>query len=114
MPQDWKDQLKMVYSTNPDLNQAEENTHEESSIPANQQDLRVMLDRKKRKGKSVTLITGFIGPEEELKDLGKELKMKCGVGGTVKDGEILIQGDFREKILEILKKKNFKVKKSGG
>lgn len=113
MANDWKDRLGMVYSTNPDFN-FETEKEEEQTLPPQQQKLIVMLDRKKRKGKSVTLVTGFVGSEGDLKELGKMLKAKCGVGGSVKDGEIIIQGDFRERVIELLKEVGYKVKKSGG
>jgi translation initiation factor 1 len=102
-----------IYSTNPDFNYNDADPAEES-IPHNQQDLRVMLDKKNRSGKAVTLITGFLGNEEDLNTLGKFLKSKCGTGGTVKDGEILIQGDFRQKILQMLIAEGYKAKQSGG
>lgn len=104
----------IVYSTNPEFSY--ENTHEKVQItlPPNQQDLRVLLDKKSRGGKQVTLITGFTGNQNDLKNLGNLLKTKCGVGGTVKDGEILIQGDFRERILKLLLDMGYKTKKSGG
>jgi len=113
MANDWKDRLGMVYSTNPDF-KFETESDEETTLPPQQQKLIVVLDRKKRKGKSVTLVTGFMGAEDDLKELGKMLKTKCGVGGSVKDGEILIQGDFRERVIELLKAEGYKVKKSGG
>ncbi len=103
----------MVYSTNPDFEFSEE-SEETETLPPNHQDLRVQLDRKKRKGKTVTLITGFVGNEADLKSLGTLLKSKCGVGGSTKDGEIIIQGDFRDKVMEILLKEGYKAKKSGG
>jgi len=114
MANDWKDRLGVVFSTNPDFHFEKEEEEQEETLPAKQQDLRVMLDRKKRKGKAVTLITGFVGTENDLKDLGKLLKTKCGVGGTVKDGEILIQGDFCSRVIDILKNEGYKVKRSGG
>ncbi len=103
----------LVYSTNPDLqlNRQEEQT----STPApSQQQLRVMLDEKQRAGKKVTLVTGFTGREEDLEALGKLLKSKCGTGGSVKDGEIIIQGDFRERVLKELTALGYKAKQSGG
>ncbi|MFW5830700.1 MAG: translation initiation factor [Prolixibacteraceae bacterium] len=114
MAKDWKDKLGVVYSTNPDFNYDKEKEEEPKTLPAQQQDLRVMIDRKKRKGKSVTLVTGFSGKTNDLKKLGKLIKTKCGVGGTVKDGEILIQGEFRDRILEILREEGYKAKPSGG
>ncbi len=104
----------IMYSTNPDF-EFQQESEEISSTPANnQQDLRVQLDKKQRAGKAVTLITGFVGLGSDLLDLGKKLKSKCGVGGTVKDGEIIIQGDFREKIIQILQAEGYKVKRIGG
>ena len=109
-----KNRVDVVYSTNPDFSYDYDEDSEQETLPAQQQDLRVSLDKKQRKGKAVTLISGFIGAESDLKDLGKRLKSKCGVGGTVKENEILIQGDFREKIVNILIDEGFKVKKKGG
>ena len=103
-----------VYSTNPDFNLQSDEEQEEQSLQPQKQDLRVLLDRKQRKGKVVTLITGFIGTEEDIKDLGKILKSKCGTGGAVKNGEIIVQGDFKIKIGEILKNLRYNFKFSGG
>jgi translation initiation factor 1 len=103
----------IMYSTDPGFSYEEEETSQ-VSVPNNQQNLKVMLDKKNRGGKAVTVIAGFVGELETLEQLGKMLKTKCGVGGTTKDGEILIQGDFRDKVVELLKKEGYKVKKSGG
>ncbi len=104
----------IVYSTNPNF--VFEDHHENlETLAPEKQNLRVMLDKKQRGGKKVTLVTGFIGETEVLSDLGKSLKSACGVGGSVKDGEILIQGDFRDRVLELLLKAGYlKTKKAGG
>jgi translation initiation factor 1 len=114
MANDWKDRLGTIYSTNPDFQYETNAESEPETLPPQQQNLWVQLDRKQRKGKIVTLIAGFIGTDDDLKALAKILKTKCGVGGSAKDGEILIQGDFCNKVIEILKSENYKVKRSGG
>nr|WP_262916107.1 translation initiation factor [Pedobacter montanisoli] len=103
-----------MFSTNPDFEFEEEQSLPEETLPNVQQNLRILLDRKNRAGKTATVITGFIGKDEDLQALGKTLKTKCGVGGSVKDREIIIQGDFRDKILQYLTDQGYKVKKSGG
>lgn len=104
----------IMFSTNPDFEYEDHSIQETETLPNQQQNLRVQLDKKNRGGKAVTLITGFSGKTEDLERLGKMLKTKCGVGGAVKDGEVIIQGDFRDKILQILQNEQYKVKKSGG
>ena len=109
-----KERINVVYSTNPNFSYQEEEEDVQDTIPKNQQKLYVSIDKKQRAGKEVTLIEGFIGLEDDLKELGKVLKSKCGVGGSVKDGEILIQGNFRDKIIELLQKEGYGVKRKGG
>lgn len=104
---------KVIYSTNPDYNQWEDEEEVMETLSKDKQKLYVSIDKKQRKGKKVTLVTGFIGVDGDLKELGKILKSKCGVGGTVKDGEILIQGDFKEKVNDILLDLGYKSKMIG-
>jgi len=112
--QTFNDFSGIMFSTDPDFvyENAQEETQE--TLPNGQQNLRVMLDRKNRGGKTVTLITGFVGTQGDLEHLTKTLKTKCGVGGSAKDGEIILQGDFKEKAFLYLQKEGYKVKKSGG
>jgi len=112
--QDWKERLNVVYSTNPDFTYDHDKEEEPETIAAGKQTLKVGIDRKKRNGKSVTLVEGFIGTEEDLKELAKMLKTKCGVGGSAKDGEIIIQGEFKQKVADILILLGYKVKLIGG
>ena len=109
-----KEKLNIVYSTNPNFQYEFEEEESVESKPNSQQKLYVSIDKKQRGGKEVTLVEGFVGPEEELKELGKLLKSKCGVGGSVKDNEILIQGNFKDKVYDLLVKENYKVTKKGG
>ena len=104
----------IVYSTNPEFEYNYESDETQETLPPQQQNLKVLIDRKQRKGKEVTLITGFVGAEEDLKELGKLLKTKCGVGGSVKDGEIIIQGNHKEKALKLLLESGYKAKPVGG
>lgn len=106
--------LGVVYSTNPDFDFAFENEGEVTTLEPNKQNLKVQLDKKARAGKQVTLISGFVGSDDDLEILSKKLKNLCGCGGSAKDGEILIQGDFREKILTFLTTAGYKAKKVGG
>jgi translation initiation factor 1 len=106
-----KNRTNIVYSTNPDFQYEDEQQDSSETLMPSQQNLRIQLDKKQRAGKQVTLITGFIGTNDDLKSLEKKLKNLCGTGGSSKDNEILIQGDFRDKILTHLISNGYKVKK---
>ena len=104
----------VVYSTNPDFSYASDEPAEAATLPPAKQNLRVQLDKKQRGVKQVTLVTGFVGRDEDLQSLGKLLKTKCGVGGSAKAGEVVVQGDFRVKVLEVLLKEGYRAKAAGG
>ena len=104
---DWKERLNIVYSTNPDFQYTTDEMEENETLPKQQQKLRVSIEKNHRGGKTVTIVRNFIGTSDDMKELGKLLKTKCGVGGSTKEGEILIQGDFKEKVIEILKKEGY-------
>ena len=108
---DWKKRLGVVFSTNPDFAYEEETVQEEQTLEPSRQNLVVSIDRKGRGGKQVTLVTGFVGTSEDLAELGRTLKVKCGVGGSAKDGEITIQGDFRDRVTALLKDIGYKAKR---
>ncbi len=114
MDNDWKKRLGVVYSTNERFDYDKEGDTSEKTIPSHQQRLIVSLDKRNRKGKAVTLISGFRGSPDDLKELGRTLKNRCGVGGSVKDMEILLQGDHRDKVVGLLQEDHYKVKRSGG
>lgn len=104
---DRKKRIGVVYSTNPDYEYSDDSQEEADTLPKNQQKLRLNMERTGRGGKTVTLVKGFVGSEEDITALSKLLKQKCGVGGSVKDGEIIIQGDHRQRLIEILKKEGY-------
>ena len=108
-----KNKKNVVYSTNPAYGFEFDEDEDSETLSPSEQRLTALIDRKQRKGKSVTLITGFVGSEDDLKELGKQLKSKCGVGGSVKDGEIIIQGEVRDKVVVLLEKEGYNIKKSG-
>ena len=114
MAKDWKERLGVVYSTNPEFGYQKDEEEVQETLSVRKQQLRISLDKRNRKGKAVTLISGFVGSEDDLKALGKKLKGKCGVGGAVKNGEILIQGDFRQKITDLLRQEGYPAKQAGG
>jgi translation initiation factor 1 len=113
MANDWKERLGVVFSTNPDFKYETTAEDEATTIAPAKQNLKVWLDRLKG-GRVATVVRGFVGSSEDLAALGKELKKSCGVGGTAKDGEIIIQGDHRDRVIELLIKAGYKAKRAGG
>ncbi len=111
---DWKERLGMVYSTNPDFEYDTAGEQEPETLAPERQNLRIWLDRKHRGGKTVTIVRGFVGREADLAELGRMLKSKCGTGGSAKDGEIIIQGDRRDRVAELLAAAGYVCKKAGG
>ena len=104
---DRKKRIGVVYSTNPDYEYSDDSQEEADTLPKNQQKLRLNMERAGRGGKTVTLVKGFVGSDKDINALCKLLKQKCGVGGSVKDGEIIIQGDHRQRLVEVLKKEGY-------
>ena len=111
MENDWKARLGVVYSTNPDYQYQTQQEEEADTLPPAKQRLIVSIDRRNRGGKQVPLITGFVGTADDLKELGRVLKTKLGVGGSAKDGEITVQGDFRDKVVSILRGLGYNAKR---
>lgn len=107
MGNDWKDRLGMVYSTNPDFKFDTGQEEEQETLPKNQQRLRVRMEKNGRGGKTVTVVSAFVGSGADLKELGKWLKGRLGVGGSVKDGEVLVQGDFKQRVIDLLKAEGY-------
>ena len=110
---DWKKRDGIVYSTSSDFEYSYQQNEEAETLPSQQQNLKVSLDKSGRAGKQVTLVSGFVGSAADLDTLTKTIKTKCGVGGSAKDGEILIQGDVRDKVVQILQKEGYKAKRVG-
>ncbi len=110
---DWKKRDGVVYSTSSDFEYSYQQNEEAETLPPQQQNLKVSLDKSGRAGKQVTLVSGFVGSASDLDTLTKTIKTKCGVGGSAKDGEILIQGDVRDKVVQILQKEGYKAKRVG-
>lgn len=113
MASDWRDRLGVVFSTNPNFEYDTDGDNEVATLEPSKQNLKIWLDRLKG-GRVATVVRGFVGSNEDLATLGKELKKSCGVGGTTKDGEIIIQGDHRDRVLELLQKAGYKCKRAGG
>lgn len=110
---DWKKRDGIVYSTESAFSYSYESEEEQATLPAQQQNLKVGLDKSGRAGKQVTLVSGFVGTSKDLEALGKSLKSKCGTGGSVKGGDILIQGDFRDKVVAALQAEGYKARRIG-
>ena len=110
---DWKSRLGMVYSTDPDFAYTTRHDEEPETLAPERQELRVWLDRKQRGGKVVTLVRGFVGRDDDLQALARLLKTRCGVGGAAKEGEIIIQGDHRDLVVDLLTRSGYRCKKAG-
>ena len=108
---DWKKRLGVVFSTNPDFAYTEQQEEVQQTLEPSRQRLVVSIDRRCRAGQQVTLVSGFVGSDEDLSELGRKLKIKCGVGGTAKNGEITIQGDFRDRITSLLNEMGYRAKR---
>ena len=108
---DWKKRLGVVFSTNPDFAYTEQQEEVQQTLEPARQRLVVSIDRRCRAGKHVSLVSGFVGSDEDLAELGRKLKIKCGVGGTAKNGEITIQGDFRDRITSLLNEMGYRAKR---
>ena len=113
MASDWKDRLGVVFSTNPNFEYETSADEQATTLEPSKQNLKIWLDRLKG-GRVATVVRGYVGSDDDLATLGKELKKSCGVGGTTKDGEIIIQGDHRDRVLELLTKAGYRCKKAGG